>query len=131
MFRSAIEDSAKAWFYFESFTLPYYCQLLQKKIIQEYSPFQYIVDIYSKKVKREICPITEEYLEKNPSIQTECCSFEERNGIMERSNTHYRCSCTFTLSLFVALFQLFLCIHILSLEADTFKLPRCENLQMA
>jgi len=68
MFRSIVEDSAKAWFFYESFTLPHYYQLLQKEIIKNYAPLQHIAEIYSEKVKRKIRPVTEEYLEKNPEI---------------------------------------------------------------
>jgi hypothetical protein len=88
MFRSAIEDSAKAWFYYEPFTLPHYYQLLQKEIVKKYIPLQHIVENYSKKVNRKIYPITEEYLKENPEILKQNVALLKNAMELWREATH-------------------------------------------
>lgn len=68
MFRSTLEEAEKAWFYYEPLTLLYSYKSLQKRIIDVYAPYRYIVKRYSKKVRRKIYPVTEEYLEENPEV---------------------------------------------------------------
>jgi len=88
MFRSSAEDSSKAWFYFEAFTLLHYYQLLQKEIIKKYAPYQYIVDIYAKKTKRKIYPVTEEYLQENPEISKQNVALLKNAMELWREATH-------------------------------------------
>jgi len=68
MFRSTFTEGEKAWFNYESYPLLDIYKSLQKRIIDSYGPSQYIVELYSKKVKRRIYPITEDYLEKNQEV---------------------------------------------------------------
>lgn len=68
MFRSAVEAAEKAWFFYEPFTLLYYYKEFQKKVIDVYSPYRYLVERYSKTVKRKVYPVTEEYLKENPEV---------------------------------------------------------------
>lgn len=88
MFHSAIEDSAKAWFFYEPFTLTHYYQLLQKKIIEAYNPYQHIVEVYSEKVNRKISPITEEYLKQNPEVSKQNVALLKNAMELWREATH-------------------------------------------
>jgi hypothetical protein len=65
LFQSAIEASQNSWFACEPFTLISIYKAFQKKFIDVYSPYEYIVDSYRKVTKREIYPITEKYLADN------------------------------------------------------------------
>jgi hypothetical protein len=83
-----VEDSSKAWFYFEAFTLLHYYESLLKDIIEKYAPYQYIVDIYSERTKRKIYPITEEYLHENPEIPKQNVALLKNAMELWREATH-------------------------------------------
>ena len=68
MLRSAIEESSKAWLFFKPLTLLHPYKMLQKRVIEAYSPYVNIVDRYSKITKRRVQPVTEEYLKKHPEV---------------------------------------------------------------
>ena len=65
MFQSAIEASQNAWFAYEPFTLLSFYKAFQRNFIKVYSPHEYLVESYRSTTKREVYPITEEYLDNN------------------------------------------------------------------
>lgn len=65
MFQSAIEASQNSWFAYEPFTLLSIYKAFQRNFIKVYSPYEYLVESYRNTTKREVYPITEEYLDNN------------------------------------------------------------------
>ena len=68
MLRSAIEESSKAWLFFKPLTLLHPYRMLQKRVIEAYSPYANIVERYSKIAKRRVQPLTEDYLKEHPEV---------------------------------------------------------------
>ena len=65
MFHSAVEAAQKSWFFYEPFTLLSTYKTFQKRFIDAYSPYEKLVERYRTVTKREIYPVTEEYLADN------------------------------------------------------------------
>jgi hypothetical protein len=65
LFQSAIEASQNSWFAYEPFTLLSIYKTLQRNFIKVYSPYEYLVKNYRNTTKRQVYPITEEYLNSN------------------------------------------------------------------
>ena len=53
-----------------------------------YTPFHKSVEIYSEKVKREVFPITEEYLKKNPEVSKQNVALLKNAMELWREATH-------------------------------------------
>jgi len=68
MFRSTIEQSETAWFFYEPLTLIHSYKTLLRRIIDAYTPYRYVIERYSEKVNRTLYPVTEEYVKEKPKF---------------------------------------------------------------
>lgn len=66
MFRSWIND--ETWRVFETLTLLYNYEKLQKQIVNAFNPYSYVVKGYSNKCKRNVRTITHQYLRDHREV---------------------------------------------------------------
>lgn len=63
-----MEVAQKSWFAFEPLVLISNHRTLQKRFIDAYAPYEHLAEQYRSVTKREVYPITEEYLTENPEV---------------------------------------------------------------
>lgn len=66
-----MEAAQKSWFFYEPLTLLSTYKNFQKKFIDSFSPYEYLVKNYRTKTNRQIYPLTVEYLDDNPHVAEE------------------------------------------------------------
>ena len=71
MFHSAVEAAQKSWFFYEPLTLLSTYKNFQKKFIDSFYPYEYLVKNYRTRTNRQIYPLTVEYLDDNPQVAEE------------------------------------------------------------
>jgi hypothetical protein len=71
LFHSVVKKDQESWFSYEPFILLSTYKVFQKRFIDAYSHYEYLVERYREVGKRAIHPISEEYLDKNPEVAEE------------------------------------------------------------